>query len=175
MKYPDFILTARQAVREVLPELKTLLAPYGLDIEENTHYDWDDSPGAVAVYESGSVFGKTIIFALNLPFSFEVLSDVIAELGSDDPGGDIREALSVSIWHEAIHGLWEYIDDLLWSDAQVRRRAYAEQWRVGAVDAFSEDEEEVVEDCARWLAEHGLNAGDPPDTIRLLLDFHKIL
>lgn len=151
---------ARTAASEMLSLARAFLGRFGLDIALDGDYKFeDDRSDWLGAYIDESVFSGEIEVAVNYP----LLVRKILEVPSGNHEVLVRRETATTVWHEALHGLWQYADDLLRSDADLWKRFLAVQGRgktrdvLAAVDRWHEDEETCVENVARILCR---NRGD---------------
>ena len=178
---------ARTAAKDALSLARTFLGRFGLDIALDGDYKFeDDRSDWLGAYVDDSVFSGEIEVAVN----YTLLVRKILEVPSGDLRELVRREAATTVWHEAVHGLWQYADDLLRSDPDLWKRFLDVQGRgktrdmFAAMDRWHEDEETCVENAARILCRNrgnldaavlNGNGGRPSPECEVLARFAKAL
>lgn len=158
----DYITYAKECVNGTLERVNTMLEPFGFSASEEHGYDFSEEGTALlGAYVDGSVFEKDIRIAVNYEACLSEADLMKGYAAEKDIDGCMREALESTVWHEAVHGLWQGMDDLL-RDCEDFRTAFwsglsPEEKRElqDMTEAFREDEERHVESAALALFLHG--------------------
>ncbi len=172
LKYNEFLRIAKDVLEGTLASVREVLRPYEIEIEEITDISFtQDMRDAVGVYESGSVFSKNIRFGVNYMQIYQCVKEVRSHYPEEyfeNWFNDIKVAIGITVWHEAMHALWEYIDDLLWNCSEIRQSLYRIDGNAMLVYRVREDEEEIIEKAARAFYD-GMDQND--SFCRFIMDF----
>lgn len=143
------------SIRTIMADINSYVSTLGLRAAVIKSYDW--SGDCVGIYKYGSSANGVIRIGVNL----EVLKEYVEELEEDDFITNVEDEafanLSVTLWHEAGHGLVEHIKRVRRIDTKLGTKIFRGEL-LKSLQSLYYNEEDTVEDFGEFMAGYGYNS-----------------